>query len=253
MTQIELKISQDIRERLIHTDTLGFDVIGTLLDVRGSLIEEGPILNKRYKEQYGLELKIKWEDFADSFRTQYGQLMDKARIDSSYIKLDLLLKNALKDILPEAELDQLPQDEIDYLGKAWERAKPWKDVMPGLQKLGRKFNLVPITNANYSMIANMTNNNSLPWDHILSAETFQKYKDPEFYRSASTYLDFPPSDLTMIASHPGDLFDAAKAGWKRLVYVQRPLEFGYPPRTDIPKLPAHTIVVNGIDELANKL
>src|SRR3989338_9700160 len=107
MTQTELKISPDIRERLIHTDTLGFDVIGTLLDVRGSLIEEGQILNKRYKEKYGLELKIKWEDFADSFRTQYGQLMDKARIDSSYIKLDLLLKNALKDILPEAELDQL--------------------------------------------------------------------------------------------------------------------------------------------------
>ena len=52
---------------------LVFDVFGTVVDWRGSLIREGRLLGRRKK------LQVDWEAFADAWRAGYGPAMQRVR------------------------------------------------------------------------------------------------------------------------------------------------------------------------------
>ena len=72
----------------------------------------------------------------------------------------------------------------------------------------------------------MARHAGLPWDCVLSAELFRKYKpDPDVYRGAADLLGVAPGELLMVAAHPSDLAAADSAGLKT-AYVDRPLERG---------------------------
>jgi 2-haloacid dehalogenase len=72
----------------------------------------------------------------------------------------------------------------------------------------------------------MAKNAGLPWDAVLSAELAQHYKpDPRAYLKAADLLSLEPSEVLMVAAHPGDLRAAADVGL-HTAYVYRPLERG---------------------------
>ena len=74
--------------------------------------------------------------------------------------------------------------------------------------------------------ASCTRHAGLPWDCVLSAELFRKYKPhPDVYRGAADLLGVAPGELLMVAAHPSDLAAAQRAGLKT-AYVERPLERG---------------------------
>ena len=199
---------------------LVFDVFGTVVDWRGSLIREGQLLSK------AKGLKADWAKFADAWRAGYHPAMDRVRKgELPWTHIDVLHRMILRDLLPRFSLS-LSEEDTRHLNRAWHRLSPWPDSVPGLNRLRGKFVVATLSNGNVSLLVNMAKNAGLPWDCVLSSELFHHYKpDPETYLGAAKLLDLPPGEVMLVAAHPSDLRAAARCGLKT-AYVPRPLEYG---------------------------
>lgn len=200
---------------------LAFDVFGTVVDWRSSLIREGELLGARKG------LKADWAAFADAWRGGYAPAMDRVRKgELPWTNIDGLHRMILNSLLNRFGLAGLREDELDDLNRAWHRLMPWPDAVGGLNRLRARFVLATLSNGNVSLLVDMAKNAGLPWDAVLSAELFGHYKpDPEAYLGAARLLSLAPGEVMMVAAHPSDL-RAAKAAGLKTAYVMRPLEFG---------------------------
>ncbi len=200
---------------------LVFDVFGTVVDWRGSLIAEGRALQAR------LGLPADWPALADAWRAGYVPAMARvARGELPWTRIDALHRMILDELLPRFGLAALPEVERRQLNLAWHRLAPWPDSVPGLTLLRHGFTLATLSNGNVSLLVDMARNAGLPWDCVLSAELFGRYKpDPEVYLGAARLLDLAPAQLMMVAAHPSDLAAAQRAGLK-VAYIPRPDERG---------------------------
>ena len=200
---------------------LTFDVFGTVVDWRTSIIREGQILaaNKGFD--------VNWGEFAEQWRGGYGPAMNRVRSgELPWTKIDDLHRMILDELIEEYGLGELTETEREYFNRAWHRLIPWPDTVAGLYQLKRKYVISTLSNGNVSLLTNMAKNAGLPWDAVLSAELAKHYKpDPEAYLTAAELLSLPPEKVMMVAAHPGDLRAAARAGL-RTAYVIRPLERG---------------------------
>jgi len=200
---------------------LTFDVFGTVVDWRGSIIREGQLLAA--KKGYNVD----WARFADSWRSGYGPAMNKVRTgELPWTKIDDLHRMILDNLVEEYSLTGLSEADLVHFNEAWHRLSPWPDTVSGLNKLKSKYVITTLSNGNVSLLTHMAKNGGLPWDAILSAELSGHYKpDPEAYLKAADLLSLKPEQVMMVAAHPGDLRAAARTGLKT-AYVIRPLERG---------------------------
>jgi 2-haloacid dehalogenase len=198
-----------------------FDVFGTVVDWRSSIIREGRLLAQQKN------LQVDWGEFADSWRAGYGPAMNKVRSgELPWTDIDDLHRMILDDLVIEFGLDGLSEAEIDHLNRAWHRLSPWPDTVGGLNRLKSQFIIATLSNGNVSLLTNMAKHAGLPWDAVFSAELAQHYKpDQRAYLKAVDLLNLQPAQVLMVAAHPGDLRAAAQAGLKT-AYVYRPLEWG---------------------------
>jgi 2-haloacid dehalogenase len=197
---------------------LAFDVFGTVVDWRSSIIAE----LQSFGNRHGLQRD--WASFADAWRAGYAPAMDRVRRgELPWTRIDDLHREILIDLLDGVRVDEA---EIDDLNRAWHRLTPWPDSVPGLHRLKQRFVITTLSNGNLSLLTNMAKNAGLPWDCIISAELFGHYKpDPEAYLGCAQLLDVAPDELMLVATHPSDL-RAARACGLRTGYVVRPLERG---------------------------
>ena len=200
---------------------LTFDVFGTVVDWRGSIIREGQLLAA--KKGYNVD----WARFADSWRSGYGPAMNKVRNgEMPWTKIDDLHRMILDDLVEEYNLTGMSEAELVHFNEAWHRLSPWPDTVSGLNKLKSKYVITTLSNGNVSLLTHMAKNGGLPWDAILSAELSGHYKpDPQAYLKAADLLSLKPEQVMMVAAHPSDLRAAARTGLKT-AYVIRPLERG---------------------------
>lgn len=199
-----------------------FDVFGTVVDWRGSIVAEG----KTWTKAWGAE--IDWAGFADRWRAGYPPAMDKVRKgELPWTKLDDLHRMILEEILSEFRMmPPLSAEQKDQLNRVWHRLKPWPDSVRGLSRLKKKFTIAPLSNGNMALLANMARNAGLPWDLILSAELARHYKpDREAYLTAVELLSLKPEEVMMVAAHLSDL-KAARSFGLRTAFVYRPNEYG---------------------------
>ncbi|MDP9375422.1 MAG: haloacid dehalogenase type II [Chloroflexota bacterium] len=203
---------------------LAFDVFGTVVDWRGTIIREGAALNR----EKGLD--VDWPRFADAWRGRYRPSMDRVmRGELPWTGLDALHRLALDDLLAEFGVAGLKEADKDRLNRVWHRLDPWPDAVAGLARLKARFILATLSNGNVALLVNMAKRAGLPWDCILSAELARAYKpDPAVYRMAADLLGLRPHEVMMVAAHPDDL-RAARAQGLRTAFVPRPLEFGPAP------------------------
>jgi len=196
---------------------LTFDVFGTVVDWRGSIIEEGD----RW------EIDLDWAGLADAWRAGYQPAMARVRSgELGWTRIDDLHRMILDDLLPDFGLTGLGEEKLAHLNRVWHRLRPWPDAVEGLTRLKENFVIATLSNGNVSLLTNMAKNGGLPWDCILSAELAHHYKpDPEAYLTACRLLDLPPEQVLMVAAHEGDLRAAGCVGM-RTAYVHRPLENG---------------------------
>ena len=227
---------------------LTFDVFGTVVDWRSSLIEEGERLTKR------LGYKVSWEEFADKWRAGYGPAMQRVRQgDIAWTNIDNLHRTILDELIIEFGLTSMTEKEVSNLNKVWHRLKPWNDAVEGLTRLKKRFTVATLSNGNISLLENMARFANLPWDQIFSAEFFGHYKpDAETYLGAVALLELEPAEVMMVAAHPSDLEAAAENGL-RTGYVSRPLEWGPEAAPDQTSEYDFDIVSSDFHDLATKL
>lgn len=204
-----------------NVKALAFDVFGTVVDWRGSIIREGATLAAKH----GIEAD--WARFADAWRAGYRPAMQRVREGAlPWLAIDALNRLILDDLVVEFDLHGLAERDIDQLNRVWHRLDPWPDTVAGLAQLKTRYIITPLSNGNFSLLTNMAKRAGLPWDCIISAELFRHYKpDPQTYLGAAALLDIAPAELMLVACHPDDL-RAARAAGCRTGYVERPLELG---------------------------
>jgi 2-haloacid dehalogenase len=227
---------------------LVFDVFGTVVDWRGSLIREGKALGAQK------QLDVDWAAFADAWRGGYRPAMDKVRKGTlPWMNIDRLHRLILDDLLQQFGIQGLSESEKDQLNRAWHRLKPWPDSVRGLKRLKKQFVISTLSNGNISLLTNMAKHAGLPWDCVLSAELFHHYKpDPESYLGAADMLGFKPDQVMLVAAHKDDL-RAAKACGLHTAFVRRPKEAGPHVRPDITADPGLDYNSNDFLDLADQL
>ncbi len=227
---------------------LVFDVFGTVVDWRGSIIREAQALARRKK------LKFDHAAFADAWRAGYKPAMAKVRSgELPWTKIDDLHRLILEDLLKRFPLGKLNEAEIAHLNRVWHRLKPWPDARGGLAKLKRRHVIATLSNGNVALLTNMAKHAKLPWDCILSAEVVRHYKpDPETYLGAADLLGVKPGELMMVAAHKDDLHAARACGLKT-AYVPRPREYGPAVKVDVSREPAFDVHARDFNHLATQL
>ncbi len=206
---------------MIAPRALAFDVFGTVVDWRSSIIHE--------LEEFGRAHGIQedWPTFVDSWRAGYVPAMDRVRSgELPWTRIDDLHRGILEELLQSAGITSMSDTEIDQLNKVWHRLDPWPDSVRGLTRLKERFIITTLSNGNISLLTNMAKRAALPWDCVISAELFRHYKpDREAYLGCADLLDVAPEQLMLVAAHPSDLRAARSAGLMT-GYVARPLEYG---------------------------
>jgi 2-haloacid dehalogenase len=227
---------------------LCFDVFGTVVDWRGSIIEEGTRINR----QRGLN--IDWADFADAWRALYQPSMEQVRTGKRpWTILDQLHRESLEKLAPEYGLTEWTDHELDQLNRVWHRLKPWPDAVSGLTRLKKKYIISTCSNGNVALIVNMAKHSGLPWDMVLGAEVTRHYKPQnEAYLESARLLGLEPEQCCMVAAHNGDLVAAEKNGMQT-AFVARPTEYGPHQNKDFKAEKDYTFVAEDFNELATQM
>jgi 2-haloacid dehalogenase len=233
---------------LKDTKVLAFDVFGTVVDWRSSVIAEGEQLGKRKSMQ------IDWAAFADAWRSIYRPYMDRVGNGQlPWTKLDELHRLMLEETLKKFAITNLTEDEKRHFNRVWHRLKPWPDSVPGLQRLKSRFVITTLSNGNISLLTNMAKHAGLPWDCILSAENVKRYKpDPAVYLLVPQLFDLKPEQVMMVAAHEHDLQSARKHGL-RTAFVHRPTEHGPGKSISMPAKGSYDMIAENFIDLAEQL
>jgi len=237
-----------IEPALFGVKALVFDVFGTVVDWRGSIVREGAAW-KRTKR-----IDVDWGQFADRWRAGYAPSMDKVRSGKiPWTKLDDLHRSLLDDLLAEFHIEDLTEAEKDDWNRVWHRLKPWPDSVAGLTRLKKRYVIAPLSNGNVALLTDMAKHSGIPWDAILGAELVRHYKpDREVYLSAPEFLGVPPAAVMMVAAHGDDLRAARRAGL-RTGFIERPNEYGPNRQADRAAPGDFDVVSSDMLDLASKM
>jgi 2-haloacid dehalogenase len=230
--------------RTDNIKVLAFDVFGTVVDWHKSITHEVNML----------DLDVDADRFALAWRAGYIPAMQKVMSGAlGWASIDELHRLILDDLVQEFRLSRLTEEQKRHLNKAWHRLQPWPDTVAGLQRLKSRYVICTLSNGNIGLLANMAKNASLPWDCILSAEIFHKYKpDPATYLGVAKIFDVEPSEVMLVAAHQDDLAHARACGLKT-AYIERPLEFGPKQIKDVSPHPENTLHASDLLALASIL
>jgi len=232
--------------RRVHA--LLFDVFGTVVDWRGSILRECRALGRKKR------ISADWEAFTDAWRAGYKPAMARVRAgELPWMTIDQLHRMILDALLARYGIDNLTEEEIDHLNRVWHRLDPWPDARRGLALLKRRYVIATLSNGNVGLLVNMAKHGRLPWDAVLSAELFRHYKpDPEAYLGAAAMLGVEPADVMMVAAHKDDL-RAAQACGLATAFVRRPREKGPKVRLDVAPEPTFDVNARDFVDLAKRL
>jgi 2-haloacid dehalogenase len=229
-------------------EALLFDIFGTVVDWRSSIIAE--------LEAFGRtkSLQADWAAFTDQWRGLYQPSMEEVRSGRRpWTILDVLHRESLDTLIAQHRLAGITEADRVHLTKIWHRLKPWPDVVAGLTRLKTKFIIGTLSNGNVGLLTRMGKNAGLPWDVVLGAETARAYKPlPEAYRAAAQLLNVAPDRIMLVAAHNGDLAAAAREGLQT-AFIPRPTEYGPHQSHDFNAEGAWSYVVADFGKLADRL
>lgn len=226
-----------------------FDVFGTVVDWRTSIIREG--------EEFGRTNSIAgvdWAAFADEWRTLYQPALEQVRTgESTWQALDDIHRQGLEKLLSQRGIRGLPDPALDHFTRAWHRLEPWPDSVSGLTRLKQKYILAACSNGNVALMVNLAKYSGLPWDMILGAEIARQYKPTaEVYAKSVGLLRIRPEECVMVAAHNYDLEAAAACGLQ-CAFVPRPEEFGPKGEAELKPSRDWQFVAKDLNDLAGQM
>jgi 2-haloacid dehalogenase len=198
-----------------------FDVFGTVVDWRASIIED----LTRFGAQKGIEAD--WAAFTDDWRGLYQPAMEEVRSGRRpWTILDVLHRESLEKLIAKYAISGLSDCDKDHINRVWHRLKPWPDAVEGLTRLKSRYIIGTLSNGNVGLLTRMAKFAGLPWDVVLGAETARAYKpQPQAYLASAELLNLRPGQVMLVAAHNGDLAAASAAGLAT-GFVARPTEYG---------------------------
>ena len=229
---------------------LVFDVFGTCVDWRGSVIRAGEELSRKRG------LNVDWPKLADEWRRD-GYIGPIARIRSGempYVSSDVLFRRKLEELLPRYGVTDLPEADVHDLALAWRRLDPWPDTVDGLTRLKRKYVISPLSNGTFATLTFMAKHGGLPWDCIIATDLKRTFKpDREAYLLSASLLDLQPDQVMLVAAHDRDLQGAQAAGLHTAL-VPRPAEWGpEAPPVPVPTAGTFDFIASDFVDLARQL
>jgi 2-haloacid dehalogenase len=211
-----------------QTRIIAFDVFGTVVDWHGSVS----------REVGAMKLGVDAGKFALAWRAGYKPAMQAVMDRGEWIILDL---------------DTLGETERNHLNQVWHRLDPWPDSVEGLTRLKSRYIICSLSNGNIGLLTDMAKKAGLPWDCILSAENFNKYKPhPDTYRGVATTFAAEPSQVMFAAAHHSDLEHARNCGLET-AYIERPFEYGRDNPKPVAPWDANTLHTTSIVDLAEQM
>lgn len=196
-----------------------FDVLGTLVDHRGSL-EQLVSAVAGIEREPAANVVRRWLDYVSA---QQRAIIDGGRPFAPSHELDL---EALYRLVDEG---LLPPGAVTGLMDASERLQPWPDTVAGLDDLAADATVIGLSNASRRVLTGLSGSFGLRWHQLLSVEDVRTYKpSQDVYTLALTSVPVQWGTPFMVATHAWDLRGAAAAGM-HTAYVARP-DGGDPPR-----------------------
>jgi len=225
-----------------------FDVQGTATDFLSTVCGEAQRISA------GRCPGVDWPDVVRRWRAGYFAGLDAAQSrQRGWVSVHSVYRDALDPVLDECGIVELSDAEREELTLAWQRLKPWPDVLPALSRLKTHFTLATLSNADVSAVVNISKRAGLPWDAVFAAEMAGVFKpDPAIYRMAAAYLGLQPAEIMMVASHKYDIRAAGDLGF-RTAFVARPLELGVDGEADVAYSDEFDINAAGFGDLADQL
>ena len=215
---------------LQNVKALTFDLFGTILDLGGSLT---PFIEKFLKSK-GAEVPANrfWEQWR--YRQRIEQYQDNIMMLGHCGYLEAA-RRALVYTIGLNNIQASPQ-EVQQFMAAWQELSPFPDVLPALDRLKSRYQLVILSNGEARYLDYLVRNR-LRWDFdgVISVEVVGAFKPhPGVYRRAASILKLEVGECMMVSAHPFDLVGARACGY-RAAYVNRyrfPYEEG-PFRPDV--------------------
>ncbi len=239
---------------LSNISTVIFDVYGTVVDWRTSVIAEAQALGEKKGSSLGVPGGFDWEAFTDAWKDGDRPAMDEVNNGKrAWTTNDVLQRQRLDAIVDEFGIDGLTEADKDGLNRAWHRLSPWPDAIPGLVRIKARHPIGAFSNGSFYLLTNMARHSGLPWDFIISADNFRRYKpDPGIYLGAIELLGGEAERILLVAAHNYDLAQARKHGMKT-AYICRKTMFGPNQDRDLKAEDDWDIVTDGIDGVAEAL
>jgi 2-haloacid dehalogenase len=202
---------------------LVFDVFGTVVDWRGSLIDQLTAFGRERSMDHD------WAGLTDAWRASYVPAMQRVlKGETAWTRLEAMQRHSLEEIAVARGLGDLTPSDLDDINLFWRRCRPWADSVAGMERLKRGYIIGALSNGDVALLVEMAKAGGLPWDMIFSTELFRSFKPhPSTYLGACELLDLAPAEVMMCAAHNGDLAAAHALGLKT-AFVSRPTEYGAP-------------------------
>jgi 2-haloacid dehalogenase len=224
-----------------------FDVFGTVVDWRSAILAE----YRSLAAEKGWA--VEGPRFLDSWESVRRETMNCVNAGSiSWINVSEIYRKRLDEVLDELDLGGMSAEERDRFNQAWCRPNVWPDSLPALRRLKKKFVLATLTNNDFAWAVALAKHADLPWDCVLTAEVFKRYKPaPETYRGALGLLGVAPEEAMMVACHNYDLAAAASHGMKTAFIPRK--EFSDDQTKDQSPEANWTIAAKDLGEVADRL
>jgi len=244
---LPIKVHAQPKPGATGVKALVYDVFGTCTDWRNGVARDAQRILKP------LGYNIDWLAFADAWRALYGPSIAKVSSGREpFAKLDILHRRMLDEIKPKFGLEKLDDKVADDLNLAWHRIDTWPDVVPGFERLQRKFILAPCSNGNIALMVDIARHNNFKWDAVLGSEIAHNFKPaPAVYLMTAAALNLRPEEVMMCAAHSSDLRAAALNGL-RTAHIARPGESGPGTGETAPQVPVD-IAAKNMEDLAAQL
>jgi 2-haloacid dehalogenase len=195
---------------------LVFDVFGTVVDWRSAILAEGAALSR------AKGITVDWPAFIGAWESVRRPTMDKVNIGAiPWVDVSAIYRRQLDETLAAFGITGLTEDEKDHFNRVWCRPNVWSDSIPALRRLRKKYVLATLTNNDFAWAVAAAKHVGLPWDAVLTAELFRRYKPaPETYLGALALLAVDPAAAMMVACHNYDL-RAARTHGMRTAFIPR--------------------------------
>jgi 2-haloacid dehalogenase len=229
-------------EKWAMVKALTFDLFGTVLDLGGSLT---PFIAGFLKAR-GSEASPQrvWEQW------RYRQRIEQYQDNIMMLGHSGYLETARRAFVYTLGLNgvEASRDEVREFMKAWQELFPFPDVIPALQRLKERYQLVALSNGEPPFLDHLAKNR-IQWkfDRVISVQVAGAFKPhPGVYLRAASILGLEVGECLMVSANSFDVMGARACGFRGAFVNRYQL-----PYEDTPF--QADVVVKGFSELADRL